>query len=535
MPSSTCTPYLDLLRRVQSPQENEPLTGDAVEGSPFFDLLTARGYTFDFEKNIFLTPEGRRFRGMMRSYQRYLSDSIYTMPYLLGAAEMSLGKTGATLDGVARLLADNPNWRCLIVGPLEVVKNTWPDEIDQWEHLKHLTYSVVAGTPAQREEALGRDTQITLINRENLQWLWSTIHGAVGWRWHILAYDESSRLKGFVRQTPSVKYKDGKKIRVETNLTEFGVLAQARKLIKRVVELSGTPAPNGLIDLGGQAFILDRGERLGPTRTAYLDTWFDECKYSRKITPKPNARKQIMGRMKDVMIGLRSQDYIDLPPQIFNPIYVRMSPKHLKEYKDFEKTLVSEEYDVEAVNRGVLVNKLLQFANGGLYRSDPDVFPAVRETIAIHDLKLRALENIVEEAAGQNVLVAYSFQFDKERIKKRFKKATFFDEEPNFVKKWNEGKISLGVAHPASIGHGLNLQYGGYIQVWYGLTWSLELWDQFNRRLARPGQANKSVFIHVLMAKGTEDERQYALLRTKGVDQDKIVDAVRVRLNSVNR
>jgi hypothetical protein len=182
------------------------------------------------------------------------------------------------------------------------------------------------------------------------------------------------------------------------------------------------------------------------------------------------------------------------------------------------------------VTRGVLTNKLLQFANGGLYRTDEDVYPPKRETIAIHDVKLRALERVIEEAAGNNVLIAYSFKFDKDRIKKRFPKAVFFDEEPDFVKKWNAGKIEIGVAHPASIGHGLNLQHGGHIQCWFGCTWSLEYWDQFNRRLARPGQRNHCVFIHVILARGTEDERQYAALQTKGSTQDDIMNAVRVRL-----
>lgn len=168
--------------------------------------------------------------------------------------------------------------------------------------------------------------------------------------------------------------------------------------------------------------------------------------------------------------------------------------------------------------------------NGSLYKTDEDVYPPVRETIPVHDAKIKALESIVEESAGQNILVAYSFKFDKERIRKKFPKAVFFDEEPNFVKKWNAGKIQMGVSHPASMAHGLNLQYGGFIQVWYGLTWSLELWDQFNRRLARPGQPHPSVFIHVIMAKGTMDEVQYETLRTKGVTQDEIMDAVRVRL-----
>lgn len=507
---------------------DEPDIGIPTAESPYQILIGLLGLGENLD--IIRPAPGLRPRSMMRSYQKYLSDCIFSMPAVLGAAEMSLGKTGATLDGVSRLLEQNPTWRCIIVAPLEVAKSTWPDEIGEWAHLQHLTYSVCAGTAEERKAALAKDAQLLMINRENLQWLWDTIGGAIGWRWHILVYDESSRLKSFTTRTPAFKYKDGKKIKVKPNLTEFGVLVQARKMIKRVVELSGTPSPNGLIDLGGQAKILDQGERLGATKTAFLDRWFHQDRFSRDITPKAHAEKEIMGLLKDVMIGLRAEDYIDLPPQMFNPVWVTLPPKVMRDYKQFKRDMVSEEYDVEAVSNGVLINKLLQFSNGGLYRSDPDVYPAVRETIAVHDEKLKALENIIEEAAGQNILVAYAFQFDKERIKKRFPKAVFFDEDPSFVKNWNAGKIQIGVAHPASIGHGLNLQHGGHIQVWFGLTWSLELWDQFNRRLARPGQKNPTVFIHVIMARGTEDQRQYENLQTKGMTQDRITQAVRVRL-----
>lgn len=480
-------------------------------------LIERFGYRLQPRKK--LRPES-----MLRSYQQYLADCIVNMPAVLGAAEMSLGKTGATLTGVRRLLRQNPGWRCLIVAPLEVARNTWPDEVGEWEHLQDLTYSVVVGTPEQRLAALKVDCDLTIINRENLLWAWKTVGGAIGWRWQILIYDESSRLKGFTRRTAGTE-------KTKPQLSEFGVLAAARPRIERVVELSGTPAPNGLIDLGGQAYILDQGKRLGRTKSDFQSRWFDKNQYTFEIKPKPHAEEEIMGKLKDVMIGLRSQDYIDLPPRYFNPVMVKLSPKLMREYREFEETLVAEAYDVEAVNSGVLTNKLLQFTNGGLYRGDPNDPTAPRQTVAVHDLKLKALESIIAEAAGKPVLIAYSFQFDKERIMKRFPKAVFFKDDPNFVKNWNAGKIQIGLAHPASIGHGLNLQHGGFIQVWFGLTWSLELWDQFNRRLARPGQKAPTVFIHVIMAKGTEDERQYANLQTKGTTQDRITEAVRVRLN----
>lgn len=470
-------------------------------------------------------PGGMLREADLRSYQRYLASKIEEMPSLLGAAEMSLGKTGATLTGVRRLLRKNTNWRTLIVAPLKVAEETWPTEVHKWEHLQDLTYTVVTGDEKARLAALAVDADLTIINRENLQWLWRVIGGALGWRWQILVYDESSRLKAWRPRTKGNKEK-GKK----ANLTEFGVLAAARGRIERVVELSGTPSPNGVIDLGGQAFILDQGERLGRSRKAFLDRWFDQSRFSYEIKAKPHAKAEIMGLMKDIMIGLRAEDYIDLPPRLFNPIKVKLPPKIMKQYREFKRTLVAEEYDVEAVSQGVLTNKLLQFANGSLYRPIEGTFPPKRETIFVHDYKLDALERIIEEAAGQSVLVAYSFKFDLERIRKRFPKAVIFDEEPNFVKRWNNKEIGIGLAHPASIGHGLNLQFGGHIQVWYGLTWSLELYDQFNRRLARPGQESPTVFIHHIIAEGTADEAVMLAMQMRGAEQDDITRAVRVLL-----
>lgn len=470
------------------------------------------------ETNSSLRPESA-----LRSYQRYLAEQIETRDVLLGAAEMSLGKTGATLTGVRRVLRKNPTWRAIVVAPLQVARNTWPDEVGEWEHTQDMTYSVVTGTAAERAAALKADVDLTIINRENLGWLLRHIGGPAKWRWQVLVYDESSRLKGFTKRT-----KGG--IKTEPQLSEFGVLCRVRNQIKKIVLLSGTPAPNGIYDLGGQARILfgDKSP-LGENKSQFETQFFNKNTYTFKLTPKDAAEETIMAHMAPAMVGLRSEDYIDLPPRHFNPLYVTLPPKIMKQYKDFERDSYAEDYDVEAVTGGALTNKLLQFANGGLYRTDETADPPTRETLFVHDLKLKKLESVIEEAAGKPVLVAYSFQFDAEQIRKRFKDAVFLEDEPNFVRLWNDGKIKIGVSHPASIGHGLNLQKGGHIQVWYGLTWSLELWDQFNRRLARPGQAAPTVFIHVIMARGTEDERQYAALQTKGITQDRITERVRIR------
>lgn len=475
----------------------------------------------------------------LHDYQEYLADTIANLieqneiPGYLLAVPMAMGKTVSVLTAIKRILRRRPNFRFLIIAPLEVAKNTWPDEVLKWSHLNDLTTTLVVGDAEQRERALRKDAQITIINRENLQWFWQTIGEREGWRWDFLIYDESSRLKGFTMRTPAFKYKDGAKIRVKKrNLTEFGVLAHARARIKYVVELSGTAAPNGLIDLGGQAYIIDRGKRLGENKTQFQRRYFDENKFSHKITPHKDAMERIMSKMSDIMIGLRAEDYIKLPPLMIEPRYVKFPKQLMADYKQFERDSVSEKYDVEAVTNGVLVNKLLQFANGGLYRKDPDAPQAARETIAVHDLKLKALESIVEEAAGENILCAYSFKFDKERIRKKFPKAVFFEDEPDFVRLWNRGKIQLGCSHPASIGHGLNLQDGGHIQAWFGVNWSRELWDQFNRRLARQGQSMDKVWIYPILAKGTYDEKQYADLMEKGVTQDDILSRVMINIRA---
>lgn len=486
----------------------------SISNSPLARFISALNLR---PANSTLRPES-----MLRSYQRYLAKEIEQRPYIMCAVEMGCGKTGATLTGVKRILRQNPGWRAIVVAPLEVAKSTWPDEIAEWEHTKDLTFSVAIGTEEQRLAALRQDREILIINRENLPWLWKVIGGEKGWRWQILIYDESSRLKGFSPRTKGTE-------KSAPQLSEFGVLKLARKHLKHVIELSGTPSPNGVIDLGGQIYLLDQGVRLGINKTQFQKRFFDKNDFTHAVTVKPGAEAEIMDKCKDLMIGLRSEDYIDLPPRYFNPVYVDLPPKLMKQYRQFEADLYSMDYDVEAVTKGVLTNKLLQFSNGGLYRTIEGTDPPQREVIKIHDLKIKKLRSIVEEAAGQSVLVAYSFKFDKAQIKKAFPDAVFFDEEPNFVKLWNQGKIKLGVSHPASMAHGLNLQHGGYIQVWYGLCWSLEIWDQFNRRLARPGQKAHTVFIHVIMSRGTEDERQYEALQTKGMTQDRITEHVRVR------
>jgi SNF2 family DNA or RNA helicase len=457
----------------------------------------------------------------MRPSQDFLVDEICDHPVCMIVVPMGWGKTGPTLTACRRLIDTGTVRKVLVVAPLRVAENTWPDEIDSWEHTKLLTHSVLTGSAEERARAAREDTEFHIINRENIRWLvefWGD-----RWPYDMLVYDECSRLKAGKKRTPG-----GKK--TAPRLSEFGSLARVRAKMHRVVELTGTPSPNGIIDLWGPAYIMDLGERLGSSRTAFLSRWFDSDYMGYRHTPKPHAQAEILNLLSDVMIGLRPDDHVELPEVVNNFIRVRLPDSIMREYRRFERTLVSDAYDVEACHRGVLTNKLLQFSNGSMYRPIEGSSPPKREIVQIHDAKMAALESVVEEAAGQQVLVAYSFRFDLDRIRKKYPRAVVFDEEPDFVRKWNRGEIGIGLAHPASIGHGLNLQVGGHIACWYGLIWSLELYQQFNARLPRPGQLSDHVFIHHIIAEGTADEDVLRVLNTNGATQDDIVATVRARV-----
>lgn len=459
-----------------------------------------------------------RPKSALRPYQVYMAKKIKAWKTIYLAAEMGLGKTAAVLTAMRRLLIEFEIRKVLIVAPLYVAENTWPEEFTVWEHLKRLRYSVITGTPKQRLKALLDPAPIHIINRENLRWLHKEMK-AHGVKYDMLIYDEASRLKEGKKRTQG-----GKK--VGRRLSEFGALAAIRHMFEYVVLLSGTPAPNGLKDLWGPFYILDLGERLGAKKQWFLNRWFDSDYMGWEHTPKPYAKKQIMERVSDIMIGLRAEDYITLPDLIERNVTVRLSKMQAKEYKEFERELVSEAYDVEAASSGVLANKLLQFANGSLYRNHED---GTRELVHVHDHKLQALESIVEEASGAPVLVAYQFEFDKERILKRYPKALTTDT-PNWKKKWDTGLYRILLTHPASVGHGLNLQYGGNISVWYGVTWSLEIYQQFNKRLHRSGQLESKVFLYHILTEGTADEDVLQVLKDKDATQDDITNVVRKRL-----
>jgi hypothetical protein len=465
-------------------------------------------------------------------HQIWMADLTLRRKAAILAAEMGLGKTGAVLHGMIELLKRGHIKKWLVIAPLRVAEETWPDEMWKWDFAREYTYRPILGNAAQRTAALSDPAPIHFINRENLKWLWVKLRK--DWPYDGLVYDESSRLKAGKKRSAITKRTDnnGTVTTSGGKLNEFGSLAQAREAgkFKRVIEMTGTPAASGLADLWGQMYLIDGGHRLGADRKSFMSRWFDEGKYDRKITPKDGAEEEIMDLIKDAMFSLKEEDHLTgkLPPLMKHERWVTLPEKAMATYRELSKEFCLEEYDVAAVNNGVLANKLLQLSNGSIYDVDGN-------DCHIHDRKLEELEAIHHGAGGRPMLIAYSFQFDKKRILERFPKFRVFGETDHDMRDWNDGKIPGLLVHPASAGHGMNFQFGSNIMVWYGLTWSLELFLQFNKRIHRRGQEADRVHQYFILAKGTYDERQFEALYEKGVNQTSITDRVRVMQDDMKK
>lgn len=465
-----------------------------------------------------MTP---RSPDLLRVGQRLISSIVRNDPSKLVILGMGGGKTAGTLDGLYSMFADFTINHALIIAPWFVAKNTWPDEIEAWAHTRCLTYAVAVGDADERAAAVAARREITTINFENLPWLAKHIRSVDNWYWDTVVIDESSRLaagEGRTKPTKVKQIKDGKvevKVRPGGNMTRFGIMTTARRKIERVIELTGTPGD--VRKLWGQSYLLDQGAALGRDKTAFEREFFLKDRYTHAMTEKPGAEAEVLRRMTaaNLAITIPAEDIV--PEPHFFPMKVRLPEPAMRQYKEFERTLYAAEWDVEAVSRGVLANKLLQAANGAIYNQMRDVIP-------IHDEKLRALEELVETANGESILTFYGFKFDKEKLRARWPDAVVANEyRGDLVADWNRGRIKHLLAHPASIGHGTNLQYGGHIAAWYGLTFSLELWLQANARLPRPGQT-KQVLIYPIVAEGTYDERALSLLSQKNATQDRIIE-----------
>lgn len=440
-------------------------------------------------------------------YQQYACNFILENNTCALLLDMGLGKTVITLTAIWELIFNRFEVRkVLIIAPLRVAQDTWSRECEKWEHLKQIKISKVLGSEKQRKQALKEDAHIYLINRENVEWLCTT----QSFNFDMIVIDELSSFKSHTSK-------------------RFKALRKVRPNVKRIVGLTGTPAPNSLMDLWAQINILDMGERLGRFISQYRNEFFIPDKRNQHMIfsykPKPGAKHLIYERISDICVSMKACDYLDMPSRIDNVVEVELSPKEKSQYTKLEKEMILPfvDGDIDAVNAAALSNKLLQLANGAVY----DEFKSVKN---IHDRKLDALEDLIESANGKPVLIFYAYKHDKERIAQRFKVTEILSTDD--ISNWNEGKINIAVAHPASTGHGLNLQSGGSTIIWFGLTWSLELYEQANARLWRQGQ-KETVVIHHIITKGTIDEQVLSALMKKQIGQDALMDAVKARIGGI--
>ena len=399
--------------------------------------------------------------------------------------------------------------KVLIIGPLRVARDTWPSEIEKWEHLRHLRYSVAVGSAEERVTALQADADIYIINRENVDWLVSNRI----FDFYMIVIDELSSFKNHQSK-------------------RFKALMKVRPKVKRIVGLTGTPASNGLMDLFAEFRLLDMGERLGRFIGQYRNEYFKPDKQNGYIVysykPLPDAEERIYEKISDITVSMKAVDHLKMPKLISNEYSVKMSESEKEKYKELKEELILEVQDTEitAANAAALSNKLCQMSNGAIYDDDGEIIP-------IHNRKLDALEDIIESANGKPVLVAYWFKHDRTRIAERLHKLGIVYQEiksAESIKKWNSGKLQAALIHPASAGHGLNLQSGGNFLVWFGLTWSLELYQQTNARLWRQGQQSETVVIQHIVTKGTVDEKILKALKEKDETQTALMTAVKAEL-----
>ncbi|EGQ2750787.1 DEAD/DEAH box helicase [Staphylococcus pseudintermedius] len=439
-------------------------------------------------------------------YQKYSIDKIIENKKYGLFLDMGLGKTVSTLTAFSDLQLLDTN-KMLVIAPLNVAKDTWADEIDKWEHLKHLRVSKVLGSPKQRIAALNKEADIYVTNKENTKWLCDQYKK--DWPFDMVVIDELSTFKN-----PSSQ--------------RFKAIRKKQPLIKRFVGLTGTPSPNSLLDLWAQVYLIDRGERLETSFSRYRERFF---KPTHQVSDhvfnwelRDGSEERIYELIEDVCLSMKAGDYLDMPKRIDAVQSVNLSSKERKLYDELEKHYILESEEdgtIVAQSGASLSQKLLQLSNGAVYTDDE----SVRH---LHDRKLDKLEEIIEESQGQPLLVFYNFKHDKERIMERFDEVVTLDDE-SYKDRWIEGKVKILLAHPASAGHGLNLQKGGHIIVWFGLTWSLELYQQANARLYRQGQTHTTI-IHHIMTDNTIDQKVYQALQNKELTQEDLMQAIKARI-----
>ena len=451
----------------------------------------------------------------LHKYQKVCVEHIISHPFCGVFLDMGLGKTISTLTAIEALKYDYCEIdTVLVVAPKRVAETVWEEEAKSWDHTKHLTFSKIIGTERQRIAALKVKADVYIISRDNIAWLCSLY--AAKLPYDMLVIDELSSFKAHQTQ-------------------RFKSLKLARPWFKRVVGLTGTPAPNGLINLWSQMYLIDRGQRLEKTITAYRSRYFRPGASNGYVVYSYNlladSERLIHGKIKDICISMKAEDYLEMPERIDNFVKVTMPDKLYDMYKKFERdniiTLAAEVEEgtttINAVNAAALSNKLLQFANGAMYDENKNV-------VQIHDLKLEALKEIIDTSNGKPILVAWTYQFDRDRIMNYFRNLSPRElKTAQDINDWNDGKVQLMLAHPASAGHGINLQAGGNIIVWYGLTWSLELYQQFNARLYRQGQKQRTIIHHIVTSK-THDEDVVKALKSKDKTQNSLMNSIKAKL-----
>ena len=449
-------------------------------------------------------------------YQEYCIEYIRTHPVSALFLDMGLGKTAITLTALKDLMLDELSVsKALVVAPLRVARDTWPDEVRKWDHLSDLDISVIVGDAKTRTAALLHPALVYVVNRENVKWLVEYYEkNGLRWDFDCIVLDELSSFKNHQSQ-------------------RFKWLRKVRPFVKRYIGLTGTPASIGLMDLWAEIGILDGGQRLGKFIGRFRDAYFKPGSMNPgtgivySYVPRPGAEQQIYERISDITISMKALDYLKMPECIFVDHEVEMSPQERKLYDRLEKDLIIplEDGDIDAANAAALSNKLLQMSNGAVYDENG-------ETRIIHSRKLEMLEDLVEAANGKPVLIAYWFKHDRQRIMEHLAGSGYVARDlksSDDIREWNNGSIPVALIHPASAGHGLNIQSGGHILIWFGLTWSLELYQQTNARLWRQGQ-DQTVTIHHIITKNTVDEDVLAALGSKDMTQEKLIAAVKARL-----
>ncbi len=444
-------------------------------------------------------------------YQAYATNFILTHPISAVLLDMGLGKSVITLTAIFDLCLDSFLIRkVLVIAPLRVARDTWPAEIRKWDHLRGLTFSMAVGTEPERKAALMQDASVFIINRENVQWL--VEQSGLPFDYDMVVIDELSSFKSYQAK-------------------RFRALLKVRPGVRRIVGLTGTPSSNSLMDLWAEYRLLDLGQRLGRFITHYRNRYFAPDKRNGNIVysykPLPGAEEQIYDAISDITISMKAPDHLKMPDLVMNEVRAKLSDDEWETYSTLKKELVVSlgGEEIDAVNAASLANKLSQMANGAVYAEGKKVIP-------LHERKLDALEDLIEAANGKPVLVAYWFKHDLDRIAERLNKLHILfarADKSDSIERWNRGELPVMLIHPASAGHGLNLQSGGCTLIWYGLTWSLELYQQTNARLWRQGQ-NNTVVIHHIIAEGTIDERIMAALRQKDKTQAALMDAVKATL-----